>query len=63
MATARKAERTGEDWISLAEAARMLGETRQTVLVRTVKGEVVAQHIAGRTFVSRASIEKLLAKK
>lgn len=49
------------DLISLGEAARLLGESRQTVLARAVKGEIEAQHIAGRTVVSRGSIERYKA--
>lgn len=60
MSTARKTAAPSIDpWISLGDAARMLGETRQTVLTRAVKGEVEAKNIAGRTVVSRASVEKL----
>lgn len=49
--------------MSLVAAARQLGETRQTVLTRAIKGEVEAKHVAGRTVVSRASIERLTTKK
>lgn len=49
----------GEDWMSLADAAQELGETRQTVLTRAVKGEVDAKHVAGRTIVSRSSVERV----
>lgn len=62
MAMTRKAIAANE-WISLVEAARLLGESRQTVLSRAVKGEVVAQHIAGRTVVSRESVERVLAER
>jgi hypothetical protein len=61
MDTVRKTE--DADWITLAEAARMLGEARLTVLGRSVKGELVAKHIAGRTVVSRAGVEQLLANR
>lgn len=47
-------------WMSLVEAAKELGTTRQTVLTRAVKGEVEAQFIAGRTVISRASVAKLI---
>lgn len=62
MAAPRKTTPRAEAWMSLSDAARALGETRQTVLTRAVKGEVEAQHIAGRTLVSRASVEKLVRK-
>jgi hypothetical protein len=62
MATPRKSDAPqDEDWISLVEAARLLEETRQTVLARAVKGEVIAKHIAGRTVVSRQSVDAVLA--
>lgn len=47
------------DWVSLVEASRLLKQSRQTVLMRAVKGELVAKHIAGRTVVSRSSLEAL----
>lgn len=50
-------------WLSLPEAARQLGESRLAVLTRAVKGEVDAQHIAGRTVVSQASVQRLLSEK
>jgi hypothetical protein len=52
-----------DDWVSLGDAARMLGESRQGVLTRAVKGEVIAKHIAGRTVVTRQSVERVLAAK
>lgn len=62
MTTARKPEPVAdEDWISLVEAARILGESRQTVLARAVKGELVAKHVAGRTVVSRQSVDRCMA--
>ncbi len=64
MATARKADvvraGAGDAWMSVPEASRMLGESRLKVLSRTVKGELIAQHVAGRAFVSRESVERLL---
>lgn len=52
-----------DPWMSLVEAARVLGESRQGILTRAVKGEVEAQHIAGRTVVSRASIDRVRRSK
>ena len=49
------------EWMSLGEAARLLGEARQTVLKRTVKGELVAEYVAGRTVISRESVDRILA--
>lgn len=64
MVMARKKPAKDRDpWISLLEASRVLGESRLAVLTRSVKGEVEAQHIAGRTLVSRASVERLKARK
>lgn len=61
MVAARKKLKTDDKWMSLVEAARTLGESRQTVLMRAVKGDLEAEHIAGRTVVSRRSIERLIA--
>lgn len=52
----RKAE-----WITLNQAAKALGVGPHTVLALAVKGDLVAQHIAGRTVVSAESVEKYLA--
>lgn len=59
----RKETEKDDEWISLSEAARQLGETRQTVLTRAVAGDIVAQHIAGRTVVTRASVLRVLTAK
>ncbi len=62
MTTEGKSEAVQADpWMTLPDAAEALGEARQTVLTRTVKGELEAKHEAGRTLISRASVEKLLA--
>lgn len=63
MSTVRKKRSQTETWVSLVEAARMLGEARQTVLTRVVKRELVADHVAGRTVVTRASVEALLVSR
>lgn len=60
MTQTRKARPATDPWMSLLKAAKLLGQSRQTVLTRVAKGEVEAMHIAGRTVVSRASVEKLL---
>jgi hypothetical protein len=49
--------------MSLADAARVLGESRQGVLTRAVKGDIVAKHIAGRTVVTRESVERVRSAK
>lgn len=65
MATARKTKsqpkRPADPWMTLGEAARELHTSRQTILTRAVKGEIEAQHVAGRTLVSRASVERCRA--
>lgn len=60
MGTARK-NALEDEWMTLVEAARVLGETRLKVLSRSVKGELEAQHLSGRTFIKRASMDALLA--
>lgn len=61
MATTGKTDQK-DPWMSLLQAAKELGETRQRVLTRAIKGEVEAKYIAGRTVVSRASIERITRK-
>ncbi len=45
------------------EAARLLGESRLRLLARCAKGELESQYIAGRTVISRESIDRLLAQR
>lgn len=59
MATAGKASDTEQDWLSLGAASRELGESRLKVLTRAVAGELEAKHLAGQTFISRASLERV----
>lgn len=63
MPTARKTVRSAEPWMSLSTAAKALGETRHMVLSRAVRGELETQNVAGRTFISRASVDRLLNTK
>ena len=49
-----------EPWVSLTEAARMLGLHRQKVLLLALKGKLVTDFRGHLTFVSRESIEKHL---
>jgi hypothetical protein len=63
MATARKTETLGDQWMSIVEAARVLGMSRLGVLSLTVKGVLEGQHVANRNVISRASVEKLLAER
>jgi hypothetical protein len=60
MDAAGKPEVSTADWVTLPEAARMLSQSRLATLSLAVKGDIDAQHIAGRTLVSRSSIEKYL---
>lgn len=63
MTNPRKPPKPRDPWMSLVAAAKQLGETRQTVLTRAIKGEVEAKHIAGRTVVSRESVDRLTPRK
>lgn len=60
MMRTRKAK-PADEWMSLPAAERALGESRLTVLNRIVKGDLVGQHIAGRTVVRRDTVERLAA--
>lgn len=61
MGSVRKKQRVDDRWMSLVEAARVLGASRQTILARAIKGDLEAEHIAGRTVISRASVERAVA--
>ena len=63
MGAARKTELSDTQWMSLIAASRELGETRFRVMTRALKGEVEFVHVAGRTLISRASVERLLAER
>jgi hypothetical protein len=62
MPTARKHEEpstsTSDDWVSLPEAARLLGLHRQKVLQLALKGTLESDVRGNWTFISRASIER-----
>ena len=63
--TARKQKaenRAVDPWMSVREAARQLGIAPPTVLTRVIRGELQAQSTAGRTVISRASVEAALAR-
>jgi hypothetical protein len=62
MGTVGKPEVATEDWVTLAEAARLLNLSRFAALNLAIKGDIDAAHIAGRTVVSRSSIERHLAR-
>jgi hypothetical protein len=64
MTTARKNKfAPAEEWVSLLTAARELGCSRQGVLTSIVAGELVSDHRAGRTTVSRLSLDGLKARR
>jgi hypothetical protein len=60
MNAARKAEavEVTDPWVSLRQAAITLGESRIAVLQRIARGELTHQIVAGRTYVSRESVEQ-----
>lgn len=51
---------TRDEWMSLHAAAAALGLSRETALALCIKGDLVGQHIAGRTVVARQSVEALM---
>ena len=58
MVATRKSKLQEDIWMTLRQAALALGQTRHSVLTRIVKGELEAQIVAGRTVVSRESVER-----
>lgn len=50
-----------DPWVSVPAAARLLGCANATVLAKALRGEIEAQVVAGRTVISRASIDRALA--
>lgn len=63
MATTRKKatrDRPDDPWLSLPQAARALGVSRQTVLLRASRGELDSLSAAGRVLVARASVERAI---
>lgn len=50
-----------EEWISVHQAAKRLGIAYTTVLSRAVSGKLETTRFGGRTFVSRASVERALS--
>jgi hypothetical protein len=64
MEAARKtAEPTEDLWMSQPQAARALGCSRHGVLAAIAKGELVPGLVAGRSVVSRASVDALVASR
>jgi excisionase family DNA binding protein len=52
-----------DPWMSVPAAARALGVTPPTVIAWAFKGRLVHTRVAGRTVVSRESVEKLIAER
>lgn len=50
-----------EGWVSLPEAARLMGATWPSAYKRALKGDIEAVQIAGRWLVRRDSLSGLLA--
>lgn len=63
MDSPRKQGSVSDTWTSLLRASRRLDESRQTVLVRCIAGQLVPQIIDGRVVISEASIDKELARR
>jgi excisionase family DNA binding protein len=53
---------TDEAWMTVTQAAKQLGCAPQTVYVKVVAGELETTRVAGRIFVSRASVERALGQ-
>ena len=50
-----------DPWMSVREAARLLGISPPAVRTRVIKGQLVAQTVADRVFISRASVDAMIA--
>ena len=61
MNAARKQKPEVDGWLSVHAAALALGTTRYRVARRAMHGELVTKLDAGRTVVSRASVDAALA--
>jgi predicted site-specific integrase-resolvase len=51
-----------DGWLTLPQAAKLLGIARHTLLSRALDGEIETQVIAGRRVVSRTSVEAALMR-
>jgi hypothetical protein len=56
----RKTAFTDDQWMTVVQAARALQCAPQTVYVKALANEIETTRVAGRIFVSRASVEKAL---
>lgn len=63
MDTSRKnsSEVAADDWVSLAQAARLLGLHRQQVLKLALGGSIESDVRGKWTFITRSSIDRYLA--
>jgi excisionase family DNA binding protein len=52
------AQPPADPWMTVREASRALGIAPPTVLNRVIQGQLEAQTVAGRTFISRASVDR-----
>ena len=48
-------------WMYVYQAAKMIGCSPQTVLVKALRGEIETGRVAGQIFVSRKSVERYIA--
>ncbi len=53
-----KTRSTREDWITLTDAAGIVGKSRQVIPAMVGRQELVGRTLAGRLFVSRRSAEQ-----
>jgi hypothetical protein len=59
MAIARKTHLLHDPWVGIREAARTLGISRHMIMSYGLRGALDTQVVAGRTVVSRDSLERL----
>lgn len=52
---------TDETWMTVVQASRALKCSPQSVYVKALAGEIETTRVAGRIFISRASVERALA--
>lgn len=56
----RTSRKQGKGWMSIGDAGRALGRTRLAVLSMIVRGDLVGEDRAGRTFVRCDSVNDML---
>ena len=57
----KRAASLDETWMTVTQAARALKCAPQTVYVKALHGDLESSRVAGRIFISRASVEAALA--